>query len=266
MKAPKERDFLKTMFYLIGTIIILVILVLSLLGCETTPIMKEYCLDYENYQFYQIEKQTTIGTKQSWVLKTPKGDLEIPDNVYEGAMDYEYSKICYETEDAVATTYLYTIVGEDIRPEPEQVEVEVIVEVPVEVPIYTYEAIDPEGFVIMDHDIVFIYIQENIGMLIYTEEASILGGSITGYYRIPILFDPSFSGDEYFIPEITFYTLGLTTNLVPLMEDFIPTEFESIDDVIQDFIAKYPTFESITPLYEETEPFNPDPYEAPIEE
>ena len=124
--------------YIILAIVILALTIIGLLtACDFEPIVDERCYDdYENFSFYQIEQEGPLGTmKTSYRLETPHGDIDIPDKVYEGAMEYDYLEICYQREDNIATEYLYTKKGENLQPEPEviveiqEVEVEKIVEV-----------------------------------------------------------------------------------------------------------------------------------------
>lgn len=117
------------------TALLILVLITALSACgEFAPIVDERCIGHESYSFYQIESPNALGIMQDqWVLETNDGTIEIPNKVYEGAMDYEYSEICYEREDSDATVYLYTKKSDSIVPEPtiviEYVDREVIITV-----------------------------------------------------------------------------------------------------------------------------------------
>ena len=146
--------------------IILATLMFILTSCEFEPIIDEKCIDYTAYSFYQIDKPNSLGgTEDQWVLETPHGTIEVSDKVYEGAMQYEYSEICYERSDAQATTYLYTKKSDSIKPEPEIItetiiKTETIVEIQ---EVYTHN--NYEDFKLFEDGNGYVTVIENIAWI-----------------------------------------------------------------------------------------------------
>lgn len=245
--------------------VILIVFILFIVGLLTSceplpPIVDERCMDYTTYEFYQIERDTALGTQDQWILKTPHGDIEISDKTYEGAMNYEYSEICYERSDAKATTYLFTKKAVDIKPEPEVIYEEVEVEVQIEVPVPTVSILKdtPEAFtqtipaVLYPFEdvawVIFPLLDEYVSgvepdpldetvMIPWTSENFEEGD----YVIITYVYDDNIlSTDNVWRAQLSHYRNGIILNTYTEEENFVAVEEGSLEEYIQNIFDGYP--------------------------
>lgn len=259
-RRAQKKKWLLNILYGIGTIFFIVLLMAFLTGCDLEPIIDERCYDdYENFTFYEIEEEGVLGTmKSSYKFETPYGDIAIPDKVYEGAMEYDYAEICYERQDGIATTYLYTKKGNDLTPEPEIIierVIETVIETIIET-IYTYEVpasfgtTDPSGLVIAE-DIgwLILPVTEENRLFETTELVNFQAGDII---ILTIVFEPhTISADEAWDAQITQYRNGIIIKTFITEEVFMITTADSIEEYLTGFLDEYPedVFEDLLALY-----------------
>ena len=116
MQAPEKKY--KRLFIIVLIIAFLLVVVGALTACEPMPpVLDTRCIELNEFEFIQIEEDN-IGNDLQYILLTPDGNVEVTDKVYEGAMNYEYSQICYNRSDKVATTYEHAVRESDLKPEP----------------------------------------------------------------------------------------------------------------------------------------------------
>jgi hypothetical protein len=233
------------------------VLTLILAACEPLPpTYDERCTNYEDYVFYQIEKTTAVGTvKDQWVLQTPDGDIDIPDRIYENAMAYEYSDICYEREDKTAIRYLYTKKSNDIVPEPEVI-TETIIETvteTVEVPVNTHSIVEAVQFldvqvVPVDDKVVWVTrrVLEELEEAPEFQEGDVIVTTL--------VYDPhTISADLYWIAQIRQYRYGIEIKTYTYEETYEVTDYNSVTELGSGYADETSLEEIYGVLYPEEE-------------
>ncbi len=229
------------------------LIILIMAGCDTAPlpVRETHCLEVSDVTFYASTVDGILGTKEIVMLSSPFGDVEVKESIYEKAVLDVYSHVCINVEDNVAISFASGRLIDLAIPEPPTVEVEVevpvieYVEVEVEVPVIeyvdrevivevevivqTHGVIDPDLWIAMNQDVYFYYIQENVIHLVYTGEDDM--------YVISVLFQPSFSfSDKVMVASIVHMEVGIYAGVKIIDTEFLVTNFDSLEDFIDDFI------------------------------
>lgn len=269
-------------FFWIGIVFILLLTIVGLLtACEFEPILDERCYeDYENFSFYEIEQEGSLGTlKTSYRLTTPHGDIDVPDHVYEGAMEYEYMEVCYERADGVASTYTYTKKANDLRPEPEiitETVIETVTETVIEIEtVYTHATLEDDSEIFSSETPVYFPYGDNIAWIVYNvTEGNREGITITDpedpgqsilwelsnflagdTIIITIVYEPhTIADDEIWLAQITHYRYGITINTLSYPEEYEAIGNTKLEDYIPTFIEEFTLVSVHDILYPEVIP------------
>lgn len=207
------------------SLIMIMLLSLVLTGCDLDldePVLSRYCVDVDDFEFYEATTEALVGDGKEWRLVTAHGDVKLDDDVYEEASTFEYERICYKTD---GDTYIVYDYAADATTQPEPIIEYVEVEVEVEVPVYTHSIID-EDFIAED-GMFYYYIGEDIANLVYKQGLEM--------FTMNILYEKNLiSKDQVMIHSITYFD-GVYQGHLIHEGDWKDAEYELLDETILEF-------------------------------